>query len=88
VQQNYRPLKAPGAAEPALESLRAAGYGDWFSNPSGDRGGRPSRIFRLFAPAPVYETASLPEENAGFVDVDNEDADELQCADDYWAEAS
>lgn len=88
VQQNYRPLKEPGMAEPALERLRAAGYGEWFSAPSGENGGRPSRIFRLIRPAAVNETASLPEENASFVDVDRAGADELQFTDDCWAEAS
>ena len=88
VRQGCRWLKSPGAAEAALKNLKTASYGDWSLRPSGERGGRPPQVFRLFSLEPVNETPSLSEEIAGFVDVDSAGADEHQSNDDEWAEAS
>ncbi|MBW3598527.1 MAG: DUF3987 domain-containing protein, partial [Planctomycetes bacterium] len=81
LQQNYRPLKAPGAAEAALNRLMKAGVGEWSPLPSGRRGGRPSRVFRLYVDPPIYETAEVAEEKPDFVDVDSVDTGESTEAD-------
>src|SRR5262249_7999164 len=47
VQQGCRWLKAPGAAEAALEELTKAGRGTWRDAPTTPKGGRPSRVFDL-----------------------------------------
>jgi hypothetical protein len=58
-------------AEAALNALVKAGVGQWEPiPPSPDEGGRPTRVFRL-ASVYVYETPTKPENDAGFVDVDN-----------------
>jgi hypothetical protein len=79
VQQGCRWLKAPGAAETALEELVKAGRGSWQPAPTSATGGRPSRVFALSTPSTVYETPSKPEENAGFVDVDGVDRPETEA---------
>lgn len=74
VQQGWRRYKADVAdAERALIELAAAGKGHWLHVPPGDRGGRPTRKFRLLLPSTVYETPLNPEKNGGSVDVDTVD---------------
>jgi hypothetical protein len=69
VQQGCRWLREPGAAEAALDDLANSGAGEWCERPTGPKGGRATRVFRLFASTEPPETA----ENGGFVDVDNVD---------------
>jgi Protein of unknown function (DUF3987) len=56
VQQGCRWLKAPGAAEKALEELVKAGRGTWQDVPTTTKGGRPARKFVQSTPSTVYET--------------------------------
>jgi hypothetical protein len=74
VQQGYRPLKAPGAAEAALEALVKAGRGTWCVLEPGAKGGRPTRVFVLSVPPAVYGTPETELARAGIVDVDSVDA--------------
>jgi hypothetical protein len=76
VQQGYRWLKEPGAAEAALQGLVEAGRGTWRDVPATAKGGRPARAFVLSTPSTVHETLAKPEETEGFVDVDIVDAHE------------
>lgn len=80
VQQGYRPLKAPGAAEAALEALVKAGRGTWRAPESGAKGGRPTREFVLSVPAAVYETPETEFAREGIVDVDSVDAPTAHAA--------
>lgn len=82
VQQGCRWLKAPGAAEAAMNGLESAGYGQWHDVPAGKAGGRPTRVFRLNAPPVVNETPAVPEESGGCVDVDAGET----SPDDDWGE--
>src|SRR5262249_2492342 len=81
VQQGCRWLKAPGAAEAALEELTKAGRGTWRDAPTTPKGGRPSRVFDLSTPSTVYETPATHVEKGGSVDVDTVDAAETQPTD-------
>jgi hypothetical protein len=76
VQQGCRWLKAPGAAETALEELVKAGRGTWQHVPTTAKGGRPARAFVLSTASTVYETHAPSESSEGFVDVDKVDAPE------------
>jgi hypothetical protein len=88
LQQTSRLFRTASEAGSALDALAEAGGGRWEQQGPGARGGRPTRIFRLNAPAPSTqppETAPLtptkppvvmPEER--FVDVgavDNPEAE-------------
>ena len=85
VQQNYRALRASGAAEAALQDLVGAGIGIWTSVHTTKKGGRPSRKFQLTAMSTVNETLSDAPEEEGFVDVDNVADPELEvCHDMQW----
>jgi hypothetical protein len=46
-QRGLRRLRAPGAAEEALEALVAAELGAWTPIPTTERGGQPTRLFTL-----------------------------------------
>ena len=74
VQQGCRWLKAPGAAESALEELVKAGRGTWQYAPTTVKGGRPSRVFVRSTSSTVYDTPITHIEKVSFVDVDNVDA--------------
>jgi Protein of unknown function (DUF3987) len=80
VQQGYRPLKAPGAAEAALESLVKAGRGTWCALAPGAKGGRPTRAFVLSAPSAVYGTPETELAREGNVDVDTVDVPAAHAA--------
>jgi hypothetical protein len=77
VQAGCRWLRAPGAAEAALEELVKAGRGTWEQSQPGQRG-KPARRFRLVTPTGCQRYSSFPRENANIVDVDNVDAAETQ----------
>lgn len=80
LQQTSRLFKTAREAEIALEALANAGVGRWEQQGPSARGGRPTRIFHLNAPAP----STVPSENSppaptkpptaglemGFADVD------------------
>jgi hypothetical protein len=69
VQAGCRWLRAPGAAEDALNDLRKAGLGDWHLAEPGKGGGRPGKVFCLSAkPNHVSGTPAKPWENRGFAD--------------------
>ena len=76
VQQGYRWLKEPGAAETALEELARAGRGAWRDVRTTSKGGRPARVFVLSTVSTVYETPANSRESEGSVDVDRVDAHE------------
>ena len=85
VQQNYRPLRASGAAEAALQNLVAAGLGIWNPINTTKKGGRPSREFQLKAMSTVNETLLDAPKEEGFVDVDDAAHHELEtCQDTEW----
>jgi hypothetical protein len=44
-----REIKDSDQAEAALQSLSESGYGEWYSVPPTDKGGAPTRRFRLFS---------------------------------------
>jgi len=73
VQQGCRWLKAPGAAEAALDELVKAKLGTWEPSPTGQRG-QPTRRFQLSSPSTVYSNGTIPLRCADTVDVDIEDA--------------
>jgi hypothetical protein len=58
VQQGYRRLKSPGAAEQALIELVKAGLGSWQDFQTSAKGGHPSRRFVLSTPS----TSTVPRE--------------------------
>jgi hypothetical protein len=76
VQQGCRWLKAPGAAEAAMDELAKAGRGAWRDVPTTAKGGRPARVFVLSTVSTVYETPANSGESEGSVDVDIVDAPE------------
>ncbi|REK24792.1 MAG: DUF3987 domain-containing protein [Planctomycetota bacterium] len=84
VQMGCRWLRAPGAAESALEQLAKAGWGHWEPTPPGRRG-QPTRRFRLSTPSCVNGIRALPGENTNTVDVDTVDAPVSQD-DGEWGE--
>lgn len=86
VQQGYRPLRAPGAAEPALEDLVKRGRGFWEPSPAGQRG-QPTRRFRLYADTPVNGNGVSQAENRITVGVDSVDTAEPPEADGPGANA-
>ncbi len=61
-------------AEAALGRLAAAGWGDWEEVPPDNRGGRPTRVFRLRHQCHRHQNLAKPEENEGFGDGDSGDA--------------
>jgi hypothetical protein len=63
VQQGHRCYRTAAEAETALAELVEAGLGGWESIEASDKGGRPTRVFRLSTPSTVYETSANPEEN-------------------------
>jgi hypothetical protein len=63
VQMGYRRLRAPGAAETALEELAKAGRGSWRDEPPGSKGGRPARIFILSTLSTSTKPTNSPENN-------------------------
>ncbi|MHB9045654.1 MAG: YfjI family protein, partial [Pirellulales bacterium] len=67
-QTGPRLLRAPGAAETALEGLANAGYGTWQSSPRGQRG-QPTRRFVLATVATCYGNTLTPERNDNTVSV-------------------
>jgi hypothetical protein len=69
VQQGCSWLKKPGAAQAALDDLVNSGTGEWCERPTGPKGGRATRVFRLFASTEPPFSA----DPGGFVDVDNVD---------------
>jgi hypothetical protein len=72
VQQGYRPLKAPGVAEAALQQLVQRGYGTWRKR-SSPNGGRPTWEFVLSRPSTSTEPPENTIESEGSVDVDGGD---------------
>jgi hypothetical protein len=60
VQSGYRKLRAPGAAEEALNKLIMAKRGAWESVPTTPRGGRPSRVFHLSAASSSTKPSKTP----------------------------
>lgn len=56
VRKWFRRLRNDGAAKAALDALVAAGLGEWIEHPSGQRGGRPKRTFRLREDTPAEIT--------------------------------
>ena len=84
VQMGCRWLRAPGAAEAALEQLAKAGLGNWKPTPPGRRG-HPTRRFELSTPPIVNGIPAMPSESSNTVDVDTADAHESQ-ADCEWGE--
>jgi hypothetical protein len=93
VQGGCRWLRAPGAAEAALEELVEAGRGSWQNVPTTGQGGRPTRAFVLcrhvdMSTKPPDSKGScrrnleISRENGGFVDVDTVDAPKIRgCVD-------
>ena len=77
-QQGHRSCRTAEDAEMDLQELVTAGYGEWTPVPPTNKGGRPSRVFRLSTKPPtagfVYETTADPEIATGCVDVDSVDA--------------
>jgi hypothetical protein len=71
-------------AEAALDALAKAGKGEWAPVPPGSRGGRPTRVFRLFSGVPVTTTPPEPGRNGGSGDGD---APDLAKVNDLLAEA-
>ncbi|MGE3316519.1 MAG: DUF3987 domain-containing protein [Planctomycetaceae bacterium] len=71
VQQGCRWLRESGAAEKALTDLVKDELGCWEPVPSGSKGGRSSREFRLFSGTPVNESTDFPDDDRSSVDVDN-----------------
>jgi hypothetical protein len=69
VQQGCSWLKKPGAAIAALDDLVKSGAGEWCERPTGPKGGRATRVFRLFASTEPPFSA----DSGGFVDVDTVD---------------
>ena len=69
VQQGCRWLKAPGAAETALEALVKAAQGTWLTSPAGQPG-QPTRRFKLSTVPVVYGNVVSPGERTRTVDVD------------------
>lgn len=87
LQQNYRPLRAPGAADAALQDLVTAGYGNWHSVDTTERGGRPTRVFRLHGMSTANETIADVVRDAGSVGVDGTDVStSAECQHDEWGE--
>ena len=76
LQQGRRDIKTSEQAEAILTAMANAGYGHWETQPPGESGGRPARLFVLVSANPVYTTLSEPEEKEGSVDVDNVDVAE------------
>ena len=75
IQRTSRLFRTAEEAEAALNALVEAGWGVWETPAGGDRGGRPSRIFRLSTKppsAPTKPPAAGPE--TGFVNVGAVDA--------------
>jgi hypothetical protein len=69
VYTNCRWLKEPDAAENALGELVGDGLGNWIEQPTGARGGRPTRQFVLSASAKPSGTRGI----RGCADADNAD---------------
>jgi len=94
LQQASRRCRTASDAEKALSALAQAGVGRWEPQDPSTQGGRPTRVFRLDVPAPVYTTPQIPAPlstkppmagaKTGFVDVDTVDAPKIKSAD--WGE--
>jgi hypothetical protein len=69
VQRGNKRFEKADDAEAALNSLAAAGLGEWTDEPPGEEGGRPTRRFTLTAtgdsdttpPAPAFAEVMSPE---------------------------
>ena len=81
VQQGHRRYRTAEDADAALGELVAAGNGDWHDVASGQKGGQPSRVFRLSTSTQPPKT----RDSEGSVDVDSVDATETQ-SDNDWGE--
>ena len=84
LQQGRRKYKLSGQAEAALSELVSGGWGEWHDIPSGSKGGRPSREFRLYKPSTSTQPPKT-RDSEGCVDVDSVDAPETQ-RDGEWGE--
>jgi len=85
IQRTSRLFRTAEEAEAALNALVEAGWGVWETPAGGDRGGRPTRIFRLSTKppsAPTKPPAAGPE--TGFVNVGAVDARAAEGGD--WGE--
>jgi Protein of unknown function (DUF3987) len=80
-KSNNRRYGSTADAERELNKLLAAGLGDWFDGPSGAKGGRPTRVFRLCTRNP--ETS---ETSPGEHDENTESAPETTIAPQSHAE--
>ncbi len=87
--------RTPGAAEAALQSLVAAGLGEWIHLPTSEMGGRPTSAFRLYGPSDGDRTLPKPKDEPSSVAVAAETADskgvdhvnlELGAAAEEWEE--
>lgn len=83
LQQAFRKYRQAIDAEADLNELAKLGFGEWFEIQPGPDGGRPTREFRLFPPAPSTKPSET-RENRGFVYVDSVDTPENQS--DEWGE--
>jgi len=74
IADNFRPLKnQTEEIERYLNGLVASQRGEWLPSTAGEKGGRPTRRFRLFSDAPACPCPGNPEnalENSGFTDTD------------------
>ncbi len=65
----------PGAAEAALTGLVKAGLGHWESPPSNQKGGRPTRVFRLVSKCHRHQNPPKRPKYEGFGDGDSGDTE-------------
>ena len=65
VRQGMRSIATAEEARERLESLVKAGVGSWHDVPTGPKGGRPTKEFRLSTPPASTQPHGKPHENKG-----------------------
>lgn len=81
LMRSSRKWETATEAEAALNDLVTAKFGQWVDQPPSEKGGRPTRVFKLAEAVDVDTTGTEPDENGGSVNVNG-----VNTADDEWGE--
>ena len=68
----------PDDAEAALQRLVELGFGAWKNLPASQKGGRPTRVFRLLDTLACRRNLKNSRESRGFVDVDTQETSQQE----------